>query len=86
MAHIDLQKYFVEKGHGTGRPRYDREKLLMLFLIKSFNNPISSSNAGDGIGSKRINRSTETSDDIPQCCKYLVPDATLTDLFPNLLK
>ena len=33
MAHIDLQKYFVEKGHGTGRPRYDREKLLKIVLF-----------------------------------------------------
>ena len=30
MAHIDLHKYFVEKEHGTGRPRYDREKLLKI--------------------------------------------------------
>lgn len=27
MAHIDLKKYFVEKEHETGRPKYDREKL-----------------------------------------------------------
>ena len=33
MAHIDLQKYFVEKEHGTGRPRYDREKLLKIVLF-----------------------------------------------------
>ena len=34
MAHIDLQKYFVEKkGHETGRPRYDREKLLKVVLF-----------------------------------------------------
>ena len=34
MAHIDLQKYFVEKkGHETGRPRYDREKLLKIVLF-----------------------------------------------------
>ena len=33
MAHIDLEKYFVEKGHETGRPRYDREKLLKIVLF-----------------------------------------------------
>ena len=33
MAHIDLHKYFVEKEHGTGRPRYDREKLLKIVLF-----------------------------------------------------
>ena len=34
MAHIDIQKYFVEqKGHKTGRPRYDREKLLKIVLF-----------------------------------------------------
>ncbi len=34
MAHIDLQKYFVEKkGHETGRPRYEREKLLKIVLF-----------------------------------------------------
>lgn len=34
MAHIDLQKYFVkQKGHETGRPRYDREKLLKIVLF-----------------------------------------------------
>lgn len=33
MAHIDLQKYFVEKGDETGRPRYDREKLLKIVLF-----------------------------------------------------
>ena len=34
MAHIDLTKYFVErKGHETGRPRYDREKLLKIVLF-----------------------------------------------------
>lgn len=33
MAHIDLNKYFVEKEHGTGRPRYDREKLLKIVLF-----------------------------------------------------
>jgi len=34
MAHIDLKKYFVEKkGHETGCPRYDREKLLKIVLF-----------------------------------------------------
>lgn len=34
MAHIDLQKYFVEeKEHETGRPRYNREKLLKIVLF-----------------------------------------------------
>ena len=34
MAHIDLKKYFVEKKeHETGRPRYDREKLLKIILF-----------------------------------------------------
>ena len=33
MTHIDLQKYFVEKGHGMGRPKYDREKLLKIVLF-----------------------------------------------------
>ena len=34
MTHIDLQKYFVvKKEHETGRPRYDREKLLKIVLF-----------------------------------------------------
>ena len=33
MAHIDLKRYFVEKEHETGRPRYDREKLLKIVLF-----------------------------------------------------
>ena len=33
MDHIDLNKYFVEKEHGIGRPRYDREKLLKIVLF-----------------------------------------------------
>ena len=33
MVHIDLKKYFVEKEHETGRPRYDREKLLKIVLF-----------------------------------------------------
>ena len=33
ISHIDLKKYFVEKGHKTGRPTYDREKLLKVVLF-----------------------------------------------------
>ncbi len=33
MGHIDLKKYFVEKEPETGRPRYDREKLLKIVLF-----------------------------------------------------
>ena len=33
MAHIDLYKYLAEKEHETGRPRYDREKLLKIVLF-----------------------------------------------------
>ena len=33
MAHIDLKKYFVEKEHETGHPRYDRERLLKIVLF-----------------------------------------------------
>ena len=33
MSHIDLKKYFVEKERETGRPRYDREKLLKIVLF-----------------------------------------------------
>ena len=33
MAQIDLNNYFVEKDHETGRPRYDREKLLKIVLF-----------------------------------------------------
>ena len=33
MEHIDLEKYFVQKDHETGRPRYDREKLLKVVLF-----------------------------------------------------
>ena len=28
MDHIDLSRYFVEKGYKTGRPRCDAQKLL----------------------------------------------------------
>ncbi len=33
LCHIDLKKYFVEEEHKTGRPTYDREKLLKVVLF-----------------------------------------------------
>lgn len=33
MDHIDLNKYFVEKGYEMGRPRYDRVKMLKIVLF-----------------------------------------------------
>lgn len=33
MDHIDLSKYFVEKGYRTGRPRCDEQKLLKVILF-----------------------------------------------------
>lgn len=33
MDHIDLNQYFAEKGCETGRPRYDRVKLLKIVLF-----------------------------------------------------
>lgn len=33
MDHIDLSKYFVEKGYTTGRPRCDEQKLLRVILF-----------------------------------------------------
>lgn len=33
VAHIDLNRYFTEKDCKTGRPRYDREKLLKVVLF-----------------------------------------------------
>ena len=34
VSHIDLRKYFVEKDYkATGRPRYEREKLLKVLLF-----------------------------------------------------
>lgn len=33
LCHIDLKRYFVEKEHKTGRPPYDREKLLKVVLF-----------------------------------------------------
>ena len=32
MDHIDLSRYFVEKGYKTGRPRCDVQKLLKEIL------------------------------------------------------
>ena len=33
MEHMDLNKYFVEEDHKTGRPKYDRVKLLKIVLF-----------------------------------------------------
>ena len=33
MDHIDLSKYFVEKGYKTGRPKCDSQKLLKVILF-----------------------------------------------------
>ena len=33
MDHIDLSRYFVEKGYKTGRPRCDAQKLLKVILL-----------------------------------------------------
>ena len=33
FRHIDLKRYFVEKEHKTGRPRYDEEKLMKVVLF-----------------------------------------------------
>lgn len=38
MNHIDLNKYFVDKEHKIGRPRYDREKLLKIVLFAFMEN------------------------------------------------
>ena len=35
---IDLDKYFVEKGYKTGRPRYNRTKLLKIILFSFMEN------------------------------------------------
>lgn len=42
MDHIDLTKYFVEKGYKTGRPRCDAQKLLKVVLFAFMENGISS--------------------------------------------
>ena len=33
MDHIDLPRYFIEKGYKTGRPRCDAQKLLKVILF-----------------------------------------------------
>ena len=38
MDHIDLSRYFVEKGYKTGRPRCDVQKLLKVILFAFMEN------------------------------------------------
>ena len=38
MDHIDLSRYFVEKGYKTGRPRCDAQKLLKVILFAFMEN------------------------------------------------
>ena len=38
MDHIDLSRYFVEKGYKTGRPRCDEQKLLKVILFAFMEN------------------------------------------------
>ena len=42
MDHIDLSRYFVEKGYKTGRPRCDVQKLLKVILFAFMENGICS--------------------------------------------
>lgn len=42
MDHIDLSRYFVEKGYKTGRPRCDQQKLLKVILFAFMEHGISS--------------------------------------------
>ena len=42
MDHIDLSRYFVEKGYKTGRPRCDEHKLLKVILFAFMENGICS--------------------------------------------
>ena len=42
MDHIDLSKYFVEKGYKKGRPRCDEQKLLKVILFAFMEHGISS--------------------------------------------
>ena len=42
MDHIDLSRYFVEKGYKTGRPRCDSQKLLKVILFAFMENGICS--------------------------------------------
>ncbi len=38
MCHIDLKQYFVEKERKTGRPPYDKGKLLKVILFACMEN------------------------------------------------
>ena len=40
MDHIDLSRYFVEKGYKTGRPRCDAQKLIKVILFAFMENGI----------------------------------------------
>jgi len=40
MDHIDLSRYFVEKGYKTGHPRCDAQKLLKVILFAFMENDI----------------------------------------------
>ena len=42
MDHIDLSRYFVEKGYKTGRPRCDAQKLIKVILFAFMENGICS--------------------------------------------
>ena len=42
MDHIDLSRYFVEKGYKTGHPRCDEQKLLKVILFAFMENGICS--------------------------------------------
>ena len=42
MDHIDLSRYFAEKGYKTGRPRCDKQKLLKVILFAFMENGICS--------------------------------------------
>ena len=42
IDHIDLSRYFVEKGYKTGRPRCDAQKLLKVILFAFMENGICS--------------------------------------------
>ena len=42
MDHIDLSRYFVEKGYKTGRPRCDEQKLLKVILFAFMENGVCS--------------------------------------------
>ena len=42
MDHIDLSRYFLEKGYKTGRPRCDAQKLLKVILFAFMENGICS--------------------------------------------